>query len=1170
MDYTHKTTRLSFLAISFLSYSAISYATSPITLSQKPLFITTGEPANVLVILDNSNSMDEAANGYAVGGADPQSKSVIARRAVIDLISKYSGKINMGLMAYQQNPMVRYNLHPMSFDASFDSSNYNHDFIGPRDSITKRFQTPNVSNPSTFVNYNINLPLYGGGSLGTAYCYSRTGDFNNADADKNQAPDVYRCFRQKLTASDPAQDEIDAMWGNTTLEAAAGFESYWRNISLRPTDSDKAQGLFEWGQFISWDWVGLTWFGNSSPGKGYLHVPIRYLNDSQADDINIKLGKTSAINEADWGKSQFVDNYPTHPSYPLQNAGLTPLEGTLLSAKTYFSNPASLSDAEGGGGANADDLPESCGKDFIALLTDGLPSTTPSGGDISDTDTALAEVANAAASLNTDGVETYTIGFALPLGTASGALDSIAAAGGTGAAYLADDPATLQATFDTVFKDILVKAGASSSAASNSTSLTSSSVLYQARFNPDNNWSGDLLANALSYVVSGAALTVTVNPAETWSAADQLETKGPDNRVILTYARDTSTAIGGLPFRWSDIESLGDDSVKNALNTKPITLGNDGKGSDRVDYLRGGTGGSSANSFRADRAAKLGSIIHSSPVYVGLSNAGYSDPDYQSFIDASGARATRPAILYAGANDGMLHGFSADSGNEVIAYVPGEVLPNINLLTADGYGTSVPHRYFVDGTPMVADVKLEIGSTTSWKTILAGGLNGGGQGIYALDVTNPLSFSESNADKLALWEFTDEDDADLGYTYLQPTVDPSTKQSAQIVKMANDKWAVIVGNGYNNTDADGHASATGHAALFILFIEEGIDGHWSSTGDYIKLDTGIGTTLLPNGLATPAPFDRDNDGRVDYIYAGDLLGNLWKFDVSSTSTRDWGNKISGNSPLFTASFTDSSSIITPQPITTIPIIAAHPTEGYLIGFGTGKYIEHSDITDTSEQAFYGIWDKNSSNPHTIDKSDLVQQTIDFTSPSGTFPRYRLTSNHEVDYDDKLGWYMELSEAGERISVNPVLRPGRFVFVTRTPRESLTPCDPGGGTSWLMELDYLTGSPLPISPLDLNGDGVVDDNDKITVTDAEGNPIQVAISGVQSGDGMLSSPTVLAHDDIKKDSVEGYGHGESKVFTTTNGGTVIQGESTPVPPRPDPDPEPTPGNPGHRVSWEEIR
>lgn len=1160
---------ISIITLFLLANSSISYgAPLPINLSQKPLFITTGEPANVLVILDNSNSMDEAANGSAVGGADPNSKSVIARRAVIDLVSNYTGKINMGLMAYQQENVVRRQLHNSPYDASFDPNNYNPAFTGDRSSLTKRFRVPNFSNPGEFVHYNIALPFYSNANLAHAYCYTSTSTFDTGvEALPNGPWDVYRCFRNKTSTSD-----VIPAWGNGASETASGFTSYWFGGAFSPTDSDIAQNLLDFGTFLTWDWVSPTWFSNSSPGRGYLHVPISHLDGSQVDVINVKLGKTSGQNQVDWGKSQFVDNKPFDPGFPLQNAGLTPLEGTLLTAKDYFSNPASLPADQGGGGIPS--LPESCGKDFIALLTDGLPSTDASGTTTTDTNTALAAVANAAGELKTDGIDTYTIGFALPVGTASDALDTIAASGGTGTAYLADDPVSLQATFDTVFKDILVRTGASSSAASNSTTLSSSSVIYQARFNPNDNWSGDLLAFALSYTASGAALNVSINSTATWSAAAQLETKNATDRTILTYARDNSTAISGIPFRWSEIDALSNTTVKDALNTNPITSTTDGNGSDRVDYLRGDTGGSSASIFRSERVGKLGAVIHSSPFYVGYPNAGYSDVDYSG--DASNAISgfkntylTRTPIIYTGANDGMLHGFDAGTGNEVLAFIPGEVLPEINQLTADGYGTSLPHQYFVDGSPMVADVKL----TSGWKTVLAGGLNRGGQGVYALDITNPSSFTEANASNIVLWEFTDENDADLGFTYNQPTLNTNTKQTAQIAKMANDKWALIIGNGYNNTDPDGYASTTGHAALFIIFIESGLDGDWT-TGDYIKIDTGEGSLSLPNGLATPVPLDHDNDGKVDFIYAGDLEGNLWKFDVSDSDPTAWGNKIGNNDdePLFTASYTDSNSIVHVQPITTAPIISAHPTQGYVIGFGTGKYLEHSDITDTNTQSFYGIWDKNEQSPQTVAHSNLVQQSVTYTSTGG-YPKYRVSSNNEVNYDSKYGWYMNLPEAGEKVSVNPLFRPGRFVFATRTPREALTPCDPGGGSSWLMELDHLTGGPLPISPLDLNGDGIVNDEDYVTLTvdlDGDGNLDKVPVSGLQNGDGMMSTPTVIDTTGIALDQIAGYGQQEIKLINKTTAVTLVENESGLGGQPPPPPPPPPGGATGRRLSWEEIR
>ena len=153
----------------------------------------------------------------------------------------------------------------------------------------------------------------------------------------------------------------------------------------------------------------------------------------------------------------------------------------------------------------------------------------------------------------------------------------------------------------------------------------------------------------------------------------------------------------------------------------------------------------------------------------------------------------------------------------------------------------------------------------------------GGKGYYALDVTDPANFSETGsapADTL-LWEFNE---ADMGYVYSMPPVDTGTNQAKQIVKMANGKWAVIVGNGYN--------SNLGKAVLYVVFIEQGIDGSWAA-GDYVKIiaDSARLHSGLDNGLSTPVPFDTDGDGYADTVYAGDLKGRIWKFLVGPNSQR---------------------------------------------------------------------------------------------------------------------------------------------------------------------------------------------------------------------------------------------------------------------------------------------
>ncbi len=321
----------------------------------------------------------------------------------------------------------------------------------------------------------------------------------------------------------------------------------------------------------------------------------------------------------------------------------------------------------------------------------------------------------------------------------------------------------------------------------------------------------------------------------------------------------------------------------------------------------------------------MGDVVNSDPVYVGYPPFFYSFDNYQNFFNSY---VGRTGVIYFGANDGMLHAIRESDGEELFAYVPDKVIANLPQLTDPDYS----HGFYVDGKPEYGDVYFN----GSWKSVVASTLRAGGQGLFALDVTTPETFDANDV----LWEFTDEVDADLGYTYSQP----------QIRRMANGKWAVIIGNGINNTEADGHASTTGTGALFIIYIEEGING-WSST-DYVKITVPGGSLADPNALFTPAAADIDGDNKVDTIYAGDRNGKMWKFDVSSTNSNQWALDFSG-SALFDAG--------SGHPITDRPAIAAHPMGagfGQLVIFGTGQYIQNADNTDVGQptQTLYAIWD----------------------------------------------------------------------------------------------------------------------------------------------------------------------------------------------------------------------
>jgi type IV pilus assembly protein PilY1 len=369
-------------------------------------------------------------------------------------------------------------------------------------------------------------------------------------------------------------------------------------------------------------------------------------------------------------------------------------------------------------------------------------------------------------------------------------------------------------------------------------------------------------------------------------------------------------------------------------------------------------------------------------------------------------------------------------------------------------------------------------------------MGAGGKGYYALDVTNPTGFTEANAANILLWEF---DETDMGFAFNRPPIYRETNQAKQIVKLANGKWAAIVGNGYNSVD--------GKAVLYILFIQDGMDGTWSS-GDYVKI-VADATTGTVNGLSTPVPFDSNADSFADTVYAGDLKGRVWKFligpnssDTSVTSDpATWKVAFSG-SPLFTA--TDSAGLA--QPITWPPEVTSHPISGQLVLIGTGKYLDSTtDNTNTDTQTFYGLWDKHDVAATRIGAraAELLQQTV---SLSGGF---RVPSTNPISWrtvasgspanctpscsPTHLGWYMDLPTSKEKTTGIPKLDGNAIFFNTLIP--STAQCD-AGGTGWLMALDYLTGGKLIYQIFDTNDDDEINSDDTLV----GGYQIGAAIGG----------------------------------------------------------------------------
>lgn len=679
-----------------------------------------------------------------------------------------------------------------------------------------------------------------------------------------------------------------------------------------------------------------------------------------------------------------------------------------------------------------------------------------------------------------------------------------AAINARGGFFSASDPDTFADSLSAILSNINSRDSSAASVALNSGSASTDSRIYQARFN-SGDWSGQLLAYGINLTTTPPSLTGVL-----WNAGDRIPR--PGRRIITSF-----NGSSGHPFRWGNLSS----TQKTLLDDERTLL----------SYIRGNQSRelSEPDGVYRNRNTVLGDIINSAPTFSGAPASQHPDtwgtgqPEnsvpYSAFaLD----KKNRQPLIFVGANDGMLHAFDAASGDEKFAYIPFSIYNNLQALSSPAYN----HKYYVDGSPTIVDAFFD--SDKAWHTVLVSGLGAGGQGIFALDVTDPSAFdNESAAAQKVLWEFTDDSnnngvigsttDRDLGLTFGQ----------ASIVRLNNGEWAALFSGGYNNNadnDEDGSTdkdSLTGNGVLYLVNVE---------TGALIKkFNTQMGTANdptgnnRPNGLSSPTAIDINNDGSVDSIYAGDLFGNVWSIDVIGNDPAQWGFKYkTGGSPnkpapIFTACNGTSCNGSNVQPITTRIQVVKHPREsGYLLLFGTGKYFEAGDNTSTGQvtQTFYSIWDKRTSTLSSFDRSDLQeQQIIQESTKSGS--EYRVTSNFAVDWSFERGWYMDLynqqgnntNNYGERQVSNAIIRNGRVIFATLSPADDR--CG-GEGTGWLMEVNYASGSRLSYSPFDTNGDSTFNADDFINIgdIDGDGNDDFVPATGRKSKVGIIARPNIM--------------------------------------------------------------
>ena len=666
---------------------------------------------------------------------------------------------------------------------------------------------------------------------------------------------------------------------------------------------------------------------------------------------------------------------------------------------------------------------------------------------------------------------------------------------------------------------------------------------YFAFYNP-NNWVGSVTANALSTDSSGA---VVVADTPTWDAscvltgvptgqtcstgvAGPTAAMTPASRTILTYNPDNG---GGVSFEWGSLSS----TQQSALDTGDATTQQY-----RLNYLRGDrtneintagtcTYASTSPCFRA-RTSIIADIVDSSPTWVGPPQLNYTaswqDKLYpaasmpensgQSYLQFTTAEETRPNVVYIGSNDGMLHGFRTGSndssgnfttattpndGQEVIAYVPGSLLlspstggacaslastgsivQNIHGVTPayTSGGTTTPacvtpaldysntqygHNFFVDATPGTGD--LYYGG--AWHTWLVSGLGAGGSAIFALDITNPTAanFIEGNASSLVIGEWTSATVSCVGNTTCGSNMG-STYGTPVIRRLHDGRWAVIYGNGYG--------SASGDAGIFVMTID--------TSGNKLFYYLSTGTAGTNNGIGYVAAADLDGDHITDYVYAGDLLGNVWRFDLTNGTETSWAVS---PGPLFK----------TPagQPITTqVTVSSGATTAGgatLMVTFGTGQRTQFTNAAQVSlqagTQALYGVWDWNMSSwnsKSTVQFAALTTTASNLSGPGFTLSAsnlqqqtFTLNSDHITrDINSptaicwagspgctgssaQFGWYLNLIGTEEQIIYNPLQVNGVFIINSIVPANNVvTACTTNNDTGFTYAISVLTGTTPP--------------------------------------------------------------------------------------------------------------
>jgi type IV pilus assembly protein PilY1 len=649
----------------------------------------------------------------------------------------------------------------------------------------------------------------------------------------------------------------------------------------------------------------------------------------------------------------------------------------------------------------------------------------------------------------------------VPIGDKLTTIDDLwhTAVNGHGQYFSAKNPDLLVSGLNTALSGVSARLAAGAAAAtSNLEPVAGDNFAFVASYTTQT-WTGDLQSRTIN--LTTGAISTTPN----WSAQatlDTMATDSSDTRTIF-FNSGTSTSPILTPFLPANFSTTQKTNWFTPVNAPQLsqyagwaaTQQTAGTADSVINYLRGQFGNEergtnlAANQLYRVRGHVLGDIIDGKPVYMRLPPFNYTENNYSTFKTSSTVTG-RTGTVYVGGNDGMLHAFDATNGNEIWAFIPTAVLPNLKSLADDNYPTN--HKYFVDGSPVVTD----IWNGSAWKTILVVGLGAGGKSYFALDVTTPGS-------PALLWEFTD---SNLGYTFGNPVVG----------KLTNGTWVVAFTSGYNNV-------GDGVGRLFVVNAWTGVQ--------ISAISTGQGSATTPSGLNKIAAWVDQGlvDNTMQRIYGGDQLGNLWRFDINNQYPP------AGLDAVQLANFVAGSYV---QPITTQPELGL--VNGVPVVYvGTGRYIGASDLSDLNQQSLYAIVDKLTGtgigNARTETTCPLVQQSLTVIDVNT-----RSTSTLPVDLTTKCGWFVDFNPTGgntpgERVNIDPKLQLGVLAVATNIPDASVCTV---GGSSFLYFFDYSTGRFVSTATNNVAGTRI-------------GNAIAVGVNTYQLPSGQVVS-TVTTSDD----------------------------------------------------------